>query len=208
MTRSQALTLSVLVGFVLLVCGAMVVLIFFPYERLIPPTPTPTLPPPTATAIPTLPNYLPAPNTITPEPTATNTRLPTATPQPPKPPTPTVVFVLPTRRPTATPTRPPETPSPEDTPLPDVTATPPGPRQYSIFFIAKKDTLVKGECTDLRWEVTGAASVSLDGESVSQVGVEKVCPKSTVSYRLTVQLPNDTQFLHQTVKITVKEEEN
>ncbi len=207
MTRPQALTLSVLVGFVLLVCLAMVVLIVFPYERFIPPTVTPTLPPPTTTATPTLPNYLPAPNTITPEPTATNTRLPTAMPRSPKPPTPTVVFVLPTRRPTTTPTHPPETPSPADTP-PPVVATPPGPRQYSIFFIAKKDTLVKGDCTDLRWEVTGAASVSLDGEEVSPAGVENVCPKSTVSYRLAIQLPNDTQLLYQTVKITVEEAKN
>lgn len=90
---------------------------------LLPPTPTPTLPPVIDTATPThtftpTPTETPLP-TSTPEPTVIPTDTPTVTPAP----TDTPVPLTPTPRPTATPTETP-TAAPTDTPTPSITPTP------------------------------------------------------------------------------------
>jgi hypothetical protein len=92
------------------------------------------------------------------------------------------------------------------TPSPTVTPSP-APRGYSVSFEAEETKIVKGECTNLRWKVEGASAVDLDGESVAASGKEKVCPKFDTSYRLTVRLPDSTQF-HRTVKVSVEKEDN
>ncbi|MBI1879262.1 MAG: hypothetical protein HYR94_13765 [Chloroflexi bacterium] len=206
MTRSQALTIGVLAGFVVVVFAAMIVLLFVnPLTTFAPPPPTPAPPPSAATMTPTLPNFMPTPGptATSPEPTPTNTRVPTVTPAPPKEPSPTVVFLLPTRRPTATPTAPTSTPvPPTDTPIP-VTPTYP-PRRYSVSFEADETTIVKGKCTDLKWEVVGAVAVTLDGKSVEPEGKKEVCPDKDTEYKLTIQFPDQVRLENRTVEIKVE----
>lgn len=210
MTRSQALTIGVLAGFVMLACAGMVVMLRLPLNRLLPPTATLAPPSPLVTPTATFPVFLPtaALQTTAPaEPSPTNTRVPTSTPTPPKSPTPTVVIKLPTRRPTATPTPSPTIslpPTRTPTPLPAPT-TP--PRQYSLYFSADDETLTKGDCTDLEWRVTGAVAVWLDGRSVAPDDSEEVCPKKDTSYELTVELPEMGQRESRTVEIEVKEKD-
>jgi hypothetical protein len=209
MTRSQAFTIGILIGFVVLVLMGMIALIFLPYERIFPSRPTPTLPPPTVILTPTFPKSLPTASLITPtpaEPTATNTRIPTPTPRPPRTPTPTVLPKLPTfsPKPTATAEIVTAVPIPTSTPSPTILPSP-IPRRYSISFSAEEITIVKGECTDLKWQVEGAATVTLDRESVAASGKKKVCPKKDTHYQLTIRLPDGNQ-LSRTVKISVEED--
>lgn len=211
MTRSQALTIGALSGLVLLLCLAIVMLLILPYQRLLPAPPTATLPAPSPTWTSTLPSFLPTAGLVTPtlaEPTPTNTRVPTVTPQPPRPPTPTVIINL-TLPPRSTPT-----PTPLPPPPPPPTLTPTASptaiiaRQYNISFSAKDSSVEKGKCTDLRWQVEGAASVALDGQTVAASGKKKVCPTKETDYRLTVQLPDNSPAVHRTVTIKIKKEEN
>lgn len=210
MNRGQALILSIIAGLVMLSFIIIIVLLIVPPGQIFPtstPTITPTLRP---TPTPTFPNFMPTPSFETPlppEPSPTNTRLPTATPQLPATATPTVQFDLdlltPFVRPTATltPTIPPPPPSPTE---PAPTATPLPNRQYSISFTAAKTSLNQGDCTDLRWNVQGAvALVQLDGQSVSSSGARRVCPSRTTTYALTTQLENTAQIERRTVQITV-----
>lgn len=208
MTRSQGIIIGVLIGFVMLAFMGVIVALWVPYERLFPPTPTPTSPPPTITSTPTFPTFLPTASQETPppaEPTATNTRVPTATPSPPRSPTPTVEIRLPTPRPTATPI-----PSPTPIPPPTNTATvvspTPVPRQYDIYFEADETTITEGDCTDLEWRVTGATAVWLNGRSVPPSQVREVCPRDDVTYELTIELPGSARLEVRTVDISVEEE--
>ena len=208
MTRSQALTLGVLAGFVIIVFMAMVVLLFInPITVFEPPTATPVPPSPTPTITPTFPNFMPTPGpTFTPaEPTPTNTRLPTLTPTAPREPTSTVIFLLPTRRPTDTPIIPTTTPVPAtETSIPPSPTFP--PRRYKISFEAEDSTITKGDCTNLKWEVVGASAVTLDRESIEPEGKKKVCPTKDTEYKLTVQFPDQARLENRTVKITVEED--
>lgn len=208
MTRSQALTIGVLAGFVVVVFMAMIVLLFInPIIFMAPPTPTPVPPSPTATVPPTLPIFLPTPgptSTLA-EPTATNTRVPTVTSVATKEPSPTVVFLLPTRRPTATPIVPTATIAPAtDTPIAPTPTFP--PRRYKVSFEAEDSTIIKGECTNLKWEVVGAIAVTLDEDSIEPEGKKEVCPDKTTEYKLAVQFPDQARIERQTVKITVEQE--
>ncbi len=210
MTRSQALTLGVLAGFVVLVFGAMIaVLLIDPFTLSTPPTPTLLPPPPQPTATPTFPNFMPtAGPTFTPAPpTPTNTRVPTVTPQPPREPTATVIFSFPTRRPTATPAVVTATPLPAtDTPIPPSPTYP--PRRYKVSFEADDTTLTKGKCTDLKWDVVGAIAVTLDGRSVAPAGEKEVCPDQDTEYKLTIQFPDQARLEHKTIKINVEKNDN
>lgn len=143
------------------------------------------------------------PTPPTAEPSPTSTRVPTVTPRPTKEPSPTVVFLIPTRRPTATPIVPTATPVPAtDTPIPPTPTFP--PRRYKISFEADETTLIEGECTDLRWEVVGAVAVTLDDKSVEPEGKKEVCPDKDTEYKLTVQFPDQVRLENQTVEITVE----
>ena len=207
MTRSQAFTIGILIGFVVLVFMGMLALIFLP---IFPPQPPPTLPTSTVILTPTFPKSLPTASLLTPtpaEPTSTNTRVPTPTPRPPRTPTPTVLPKLPTfpPKPTATAEIITAVPIPTSTPSPTILPSP-IPRRYSISFSAKESTITKGDCTDLKWQVEGASTVTLDGESVAASDNKKVCPKKDTRYQLTVRLPDGNQ-LSRTVKISVEEDE-
>ena len=151
----------------------------------------------------------PVPETATPKPTPTNTRVPTPTPAPTRTPTPTVVFTLPAIRPaaTATPTfaAPPTTaPGPTATLLVLPTPTP-IPRQLRVIFEADEPTITRGECTDLVWQVSGAAAVELEGKTVPPSGTEEVCPRHDTSYRLTIHLPESTRVEYREVTVKVEE---
>ena len=56
----------------------------------------------------------------------------------------------------------------------------------SAEFYADRQSLVRGECTTLRWQVENADAVYLDGAGVVGVGSRQVCPESTTTYRLLV----------------------
>jgi hypothetical protein len=209
-TRTQALTIGVLIGFVILAFMGVFILLRIPYERFMPPTPTLTpIPlPPTFTPTPTPFNLLPTAQPASPtpaEPTPTNTLVPTATPRPPRTPTPTVELKLPTRKPPDTPT---PLPTVEPSPTNTVTTIPPTPipRQYSIYLDADDNTITKGECTDLEWRVSGAAAIWLDGRSVAPTGREEVCPKRDTTYQLTIQLPGSAELISKTEEIRVEDE--
>ncbi len=210
MTRAQALTIGVLAGFVLIVFMAMILLLFInPLPLILPPRPTSIPPgPAAATPTPTLPNFMPTvgPTPTSAEPTPINTRVPTVTPRSTSTLAPTVVFNLPTRKPTATPTVPTSTPAPPtETPSPATPTVP--PRRFEVSFAADKTELTKGECTDLSWEVVGAVSVELDNRSVEPEGKKEVCPEKDTEYKLTVQFPDQARLERETVKITVIEED-
>jgi hypothetical protein len=209
-TRSQALTIGLLMGGVLLVFTLLLVFVIVdPFETFLPPTATPTPAPPTITPTPTLPSFLPtpAPEVPEPEPTATFTRVPTATPRPPVPPTPTVVLSLPTLpvRPTATAVIVEEPvfipPTPTDTPAPTLVPS----RRYSVDFRAQDSTIDRGDCTDLEWRTEGVLVVTLNGQEVSTSGRREVCPTENREYELRVQLPDGLRYESRTVRIRVED---
>jgi hypothetical protein len=117
-----------------------------------------------------------------------------------------VVINLPTRRPTETPI-----PAPTSTaiPSPTFTVVPPSPvpRQYSISFEADDATITKGKCTDLKWQVTGASAVQLNGQEVSPSGEKEVCPRNDTEYRLSIQFPDRAEIEQRTVRIKVEDKE-
>jgi hypothetical protein len=195
-TRSQATIIAILLGFVILVCIAAVAVLVYPFEEMFLPAPTATITPlpPTVTPTATFPNFLPTASSEPPLVTATNTRLPTATPSPERTATATVVIDLnyPAPRHTAT-------PLPSPTPLPGPVAptvtpagepTRPTSRQYTIFFEARQTRIDAGECTLLQWRVDGALNVTLNGKRVSRADQEEVCPSKDTAYVLRAELPD------------------
>jgi hypothetical protein len=74
-----------------------------------------------------------------------------------------------------------------------------------MVFEADDTTLQKGECTNLKWEVIGAVSVSLDGSSVDSSGKTEVCPKKDTRYTLTAQILDFSKPEQKTVEIDVEE---
>ncbi len=151
---------------------------------VVPPPGTPGSPTPTAT--PTS-NIVPPP-VVTPTPTPLGGELtptplgPTATPTPYSTPRPT-----PTRRP-----RPTFTPRPTYPPTPTRASTPTY-APVSISFTATKTSIVEGECTTLKWNVTNAKAVYLNDVGVPGVSSKEVCPLKNTTYKLKViDLRNNT----------------
>jgi len=97
-------------------------------------------------------------------PPATDTPVPTATPVPP---TNTPV-------PTATPIPPTETPGPTAVPAPEA------------WFRLDQNPISAGSCTILRWDVSNAREARLDGDEVSLIGSQQVCPGAPTEYVLRV----------------------
>ncbi|RME90257.1 MAG: hypothetical protein D6770_02830 [Anaerolineae bacterium] len=65
------------------------------------------------------------------------------------------------------------------------------PSEVQIFFVAERTRLSRGECTTLRWEVSGTYyEVWLSGpemqEPVAAIGQGDVCPEETTVYSLNV----------------------
>ncbi|MBN1217646.1 MAG: FHA domain-containing protein [Anaerolineae bacterium] len=68
---------------------------------------------------------------------------------------------------------------------PPVESPTPAP-EVVVNFTASKTTVQLGECVTLRWQVTEAREVRLDGELVPASGDRKVCPQdASKTYRLT-----------------------
>jgi hypothetical protein len=93
------------------------------------------------------------------------------------------------------------TPEPTATPEPTPTATPTEIPLAEVTFTADATALVRGACTNLRWEVLNATAVQLDLEAVEASGVRQVCPTVTTEYRLSVEAPGGN--LEQQVTIEV-----
>jgi hypothetical protein len=72
----------------------------------------------------------------------------------------------------------------------------------SIRFWADADTLTRGECTWLHWQVDDVREVYLDGEGVVGHGERQVCPTITTRYELEV-VRLDTTDTVQSVEVHV-----
>ncbi len=140
-------------------------------------TPTPTSTPET-------------PSPITP----TSTSTPTSTPETPSPVTPTLTPTGTSEPPTPTFTS--EPPTPTYTP----TATPWPPAQ--VDFWVESNSITKGECTVLHWDVEYATAVFLNGGGVPGHGTQQVCPDSTTTYELHVEAPGGNVDRSVTVEVT------
>ena len=118
-------------------------------------------------------------------------------PLPTDTPTPTPVPSTPTATPTNR-SRPTATPSLTFTPWPTVTPTPipptatpmPAVEPPQVAFSVEPQTIVRGECVTLRWDVTGALAVYWDDGAGEQGGIgqeeRQVCPMASQSYTLRV----------------------
>lgn len=124
-------------------------------------------------------------------------RVPFPPPPPPTPVrptfTPTKGGIGPTLQPTST-----TLPFPSDTPVtdgpnPDLEFSALGLLSTDPNFRADSTTLSRGQCTTLRWEVSSADSVFLDGEAVEFTGTQDVCPSETTRYILLVVYPDGQQ---------------
>lgn len=97
-----------------------------------------------------------------------------------------------------TPTPAPNTPTPTAVPF---TPTPTSPPDAEVNFWADQYSITSGECTTLRWDVTNATAVFLEGAPVTGQGSQEVCPTSTTTYNLHVEAPSGN--VDQAVTITV-----
>ena len=211
MSKGTALTISIVIGFVILGIIGGIVLIMFPFEQVFAPTPTITLTP-TVTSTPTFPVYLPTASLVTPTkepPTPTNTMVPTSTSAATKTATPT--RLLPTDTPVIPPTAiVPAVTSPITSTLTltatlEPTSTPTqAPRQYTYSFIADDTTSNLGQCTHLRWQSAGPITLRLDGNSVDPSGEREVCPRGTTTYVLEFQVSGSAQVQSQRITIRVE----
>jgi hypothetical protein len=71
-----------------------------------------------------------------------------------------------------------------------------------VSFSADAQSLVRGECTTLRWDVEHATAVYLDGDGVVGHGQSEVCPESTTTYNLHVEAPSGTVDRSVTVNVS------
>ena len=118
---------------------------------------------------------------------------------------PTLVPGIPTDTPVPTvtpvepsPTPPPITPTPTVVPL---TPTPTTLPTADVSFWADQYNIDSGDCTTIRWDVTNATAVFLDGVPVTGQGAHEVCPTSTTAYNLHVEAPSGN--VDQVVTVTV-----
>lgn len=83
-------------------------------------------------------------------------------------------------------------------PVPSSTSSPP-PRMQ---FAAEPAVIRTGECATLRWNVAGAAFVTLNEENVSAHGERSVCPTRDAQYVLSAGFDGD-RFYDRVVKLAV-----
>jgi len=206
-TKLEVFVLSLLAGLVTLVFIGLAVLIIVPFEALPTMAPAPTVVAPIILLNPTQPSLLPTAVEVSAtdlvEPSPTNTRVPTVTPLPVKTATPIIAINIPTPiiLPSDTPTLMPR-PMATSTSVPMPTATRFIPLGYQITFSAEKMEVEKSKCTNLRWVVEGASTVTLDGDTVELSGKKKVCPDRNKTYRLEVTLPHE--FVVETREVKIK----
>lgn len=73
-----------------------------------------------------------------------------------------------------------------------------------VIFVADSYVINAGSCTTLRWNTGNIASVYLDGQGTIGVSTQQVCPSTSTTYELLVNLRDGSQQTH-TVVITVFE---
>lgn len=154
-------------------------------------TAAPSAPPAPSVAITSTPAPLVQPTaTPTPAPLVQPTATPTPTPlaQPTATPTPT-----PLAQPTATPTpvppaQPTLSPTPKPTPTaPTPTPTPTPPIPADLRFWVDRDTVQAGECTTVRWHVSGVRAYWVDGNAgAGDDGDMEICPCDDETHTLHV----------------------
>lgn len=197
-SRSVALTIGIVIGFVALGIVGAAVLVIFPYEQVLAPTAT-IVPTPTVTPSPTFPRFLPTASLVTPTPeppTPTGTRLPTVTPRPTMTPVPTRVLLV------ATISVPSPTPTADTTAAPVLLATS-APRFYTVSFEADESVIDSGDCTKLRWQASGSVILRLDGQPAERAGQRRVCPRNDTVYTLEFQVAGSAQVQRTSVTIEV-----
>jgi len=91
----------------------------------------------------------------------------------------------------------------EQTVTVSVPPTLPPPPEIAVDFSVDQRDIAYGSCTTLRWTVSSAQAVLLNGEKTSLTGSEQVCPTApSTSYRLNV-LPLEGQPVEQIVVVNV-----
>jgi hypothetical protein len=80
---------------------------------------------------------------------------------------------------------------------------PPTPPPPTIDFRVDRDTIQRGECTTLRWDVENVQAVFLDGQAVTGHETREICPLTTTTYTLRVDTGMGEEF--RTVTVTVTE---
>lgn len=93
----------------------------------------------------------------------------------------------------------PATPTPTEPPPTD---PPPTAAPIEINFNADAYDIERGECTTLRWEVTGATLVTLLGEEVEPTDAQEVCPGETAGYTLLAENEAAEESSYFEVKVT------
>ncbi len=84
-----------------------------------------------------------------------------------------------------------------------VPPTPAPPAGVEIEFSAEATSVLYGDCVNLKWAVTNAQAVLLEGQKVGPSGKQSVCPTEPVTtYTLVVQ-PLEGQLVEQTVILNV-----
>jgi PKD repeat protein len=70
-----------------------------------------------------------------------------------------------------------------------------GPEEVGIFFAVDPDVIPQGGCATLFWEVGAPEewATLLEGSQVPHVGQQQVCPDSTTTYELLVEIPDGPQ---------------
>jgi hypothetical protein len=103
--------------------------------------------------------------------------------------------------PTVTPVEPSPVPATSTPTVVPVTPTPTSSPAAEVSFWADQYSITSGDCTTLRWDVTNATAVFLNGTPVTGQGTQEVCPTGTTLYTLFVEAPSGN--VEQTVTITV-----
>lgn len=91
-------------------------------------------------------------------------------------------------------------PSPTEEPAP---LSPTPAPELTVNFNADAYAIERGECTNLRWVVTGAENVFLLGQEAEATGAEQVCPDETTGYTLMAE--NGSEEVREHFEITVVE---
>ncbi len=84
-----------------------------------------------------------------------------------------------------------------------VTVTVLEPPQADISFTADAYTILRGQCTILRWDVENVKAVYLDGRGVPGHGTQQICPQTSTTYTLRVVTPSGD--VYRTVTVTISE---
>lgn len=98
----------------------------------------------------------------------------------------------------------PVAPPPPPTPPPPAVKAETGPAAVINSFTAEPSTIVRGESSTLRWNVSNASEVTIDNGigRVSTTGTRQVSPTANTTYRLTAKGPGGDAISAVTVAVT------